>query len=211
MRTLRPRAPAGGPGKLSAAAGGLGTLNRAWLTLTGTGAAATVAFGLLVFVAILASLAIPRESVALRTGALQRVIAASPSADRTVVGTVGATSMGGNDTVQAADIAAVGASLQARLAAADVPVAGDSLVWAGVTTAYVPVSGAAQATGYGPPQLELTYRTALARYSHIVAGRLPASGVTGQQTVQVAVTSDTAARLGLRVGTRLKTGGFDSY
>jgi len=53
----------------------------------------------------------------------------------------------------------------------------------------------------------LTYRTALARYSHIVAGRLPAGGVAGQQTViQVAVTTDTAARLGLRVGTRLKAG-----
>ena len=70
MRTLRLRLRAG------------------WVTLTGTGAAATVAFGLLVFVAVLASLAIPRESVALRTGALQRVIAASPLADRTVVGTV---------------------------------------------------------------------------------------------------------------------------
>jgi putative ABC transport system permease protein len=200
MRTLR----------LRATAGGLGRLSRAWLALTGTGAAATVAFGLLVFVAVLASLAIPREGVALRTGALQRVIAASPPADRTIVGTVGATSMGGDDTVQAGDIAAVGASLQATLAAADVPVAGDSLVWAGVTTAYVPVSGAAQATGYGPPQLELAYRTALARYSHIVAGRLPAGGVAGPQTVvQVAVTTDTAAKLGLRVGTRLHAGAVE--
>ena len=92
-------------------------LRAAWVTLTGTGAAATVAFGLLVFVAVLASLAIPRESVALRTGALQRVIAASSPADRTVVGTVGVTSMGGDTTVQASDIAAVGASLRARLAA----------------------------------------------------------------------------------------------
>ncbi len=151
MRTLRRRLRAG------------------WVTLTGTGAAATVAFGLLVFVAVLASLAIPRESVALRTGALQRVIAASPLADRTVVGTVAVTSMGGD----ASAIAAVGASLRATLAAGDVPVARDSLLWAGLTTAYVPVSGTAQAAGYGPPQLELTYRTALARYSHIVAGRLP--------------------------------------
>ena len=174
------------------------------MTLTGTGAAATVAFGLLVFVAVLASLAIPRESVALRTGALQRVIAASSPADRTVVGTVAATSMGGD----ASAIAAVGASLRATLAAADVPVAGDSLLWAGLTTGYVPVSGTAQADGYGPPQLELTYRTALARYSHIVAGRLPVGGeAAGQQTVvQVAVTADTAARLGLRVGARLHAG-----
>jgi len=191
-----------------------GRLRAGWVTLTGTGAGATVAFGLLVFVAAAASLAIPRESVALRTGALQRVIAASPLADRTVVGTVAATSMGGD----ASAIAAVGASLRATLAAADVPVAGNSLLWAGLTTAYVPVSGIAQAAGYGPPQLELAYRTALARYSDIVAGRLPAGGEAGggeagggeaggQQTVvQVAVTADTAARLGLRVGSRLDAG-----
>jgi putative ABC transport system permease protein len=179
-------------------------LRTAWVTLTGTGAAATVAFGLLVFVAILASLAIPRESVALRNGALQRVIAVSSPADRTVVGTAPVTSVGGD----ASDIAAVGAALGARLAARDVPVTGDSPVWAGLTTAYVPVSGAAPAIGYGPPQLELTYRTALARYSHIVAGRLPAgTGAAGQQNVvQVAVTTETAARLGLRVGARLHTG-----
>jgi len=184
-------------------------LRAGWVALTGTGAAATVAFGLLVFVAAAASLAIPRESVALRTGALQRVIAASPLADRTVVGTVAATSMGGD----ARAIAAVGASLRATLVAGDVPVAGNSLLWAGLTTAYVPVSGTAQAAGYGPPQLEFSYRTALARYSRIVAGRLPGGGgaaggaAAGQRTVvQVAVTADTAARLGLRVGSRLDAG-----
>ena len=86
--------------------------------------------------------------------------------------------------------------------------AGNSLLWAGLTTAYVPVSGTAQAAGYGPPQLELAYRTALARYSHIVAGRLPAGGeAAGLRTVvQVAVTTGTAARLGLRVGARLDAG-----
>jgi putative ABC transport system permease protein len=183
-------------------------LRTGWVTLTGTGAAATVAFGLLVFVAVLASLAIPRESVALRTGALQRVIAASPPADRTVVGTASATSMEGDSGVQARNIAAVGAALRATLAAGDVPVAGDSLLWAGLTTAYVPVSGTAQATGYGPAQLELAYRTALTRYSHIIAGRLPAGGsAAGPRTVvQVAVTTGTAARLGLRVGSRLDAG-----
>ena len=61
------------------------------MTLTGTGAAASVAFGLLVFAAVLASLAIPRESTGLRTAALQHMIASSPPGDRTVVGTIGLT------------------------------------------------------------------------------------------------------------------------
>ena len=40
-------------------------LRAGWVTLTGTGAAASVAFGLLVFASVLASLAIPRAGVAL--------------------------------------------------------------------------------------------------------------------------------------------------
>jgi len=184
-------------------------LPAAWVTLTGTAAAASVAFGLLVFVSVLASLAIPRESVALRAGALQRVIAASQPRDRTVIGIVGETAMAnGGLPVSAADIAAAGASLRARLAARGVPLAGDPPGWASLTTEYVPVTGAAQAAGYALPQLEVIYRTALARYSKIVAGRLPAGGsLAGQRTVvQVAVTTATAARFGLRVGSRLNAG-----
>ena len=91
----------------------------AWVTLTGTGAAASVAFALLVFVSVLASLAIPRESVGLTTRALQRVIAASQADDRTIIGTVGETDLTDQkNEVVATDIAAVGASLRARLAAA---------------------------------------------------------------------------------------------
>ena len=179
------------------------------MTLTGTGAAASVAFGLLVFASVLASLAIPRESVGLSNGALHRVIAASRPADRTVIGTVPETSLTDEiGEVQATDIAAVGASLRARLAAGGVLVASDPPAWAGLTTGYVPVSGAARAAGDGPPQFEMTYRTELARYSQIVAGRLPVSGSEPgkQAVVQAAVTTATAARFGLRVGARLTAG-----
>ncbi len=201
MRTLRLR--------LRAAAGGPGKLSTAWVTLTGTGAAASVAFGLLVFVSILASLAIPRESAGLSTGALQRVIAGSRSADRIVIGTVAETSLSDETgQVQAADIAAVGASLRARLAAGGLVVAGDPPAWASLTTEYVPVSGAAQAAGTGQPQFEMTYRTELTRYSKLVAGRLPATGSEPGKlaVVQAAVTTTTAARFGLKVGDRLNAG-----
>jgi hypothetical protein len=152
-------------------------LRAAWLTLTGTGAAASVAFGLLVFVSVLASLVIPRESVALRNEALQRVIAASQPADRTVIGVATQTSMAnGVEPVLASEVAAAGASLRARLAADGVPLGGNPPAWEGLSTGYVPVTGAAQAAGSGPPQVKMIYRTALAGYSHIVAGRLPAGG-----------------------------------
>jgi hypothetical protein len=184
-------------------------LRAAWVTLTGTGAAASVAFGLLVFASVLASLAIPRESVGLSNGALQRVITASQPVDRTVIGTVDETSLTDQyGHVVATDIAAVGASLQARLAAGGLRVASDPSAWASLTTGYVPVTAAAQAAGYGTPQFEMTYRSALARYSHIVAGRLPVGGSLAphQAVVQAAVTTATAARFGLRVGARLNAG-----
>jgi putative ABC transport system permease protein len=184
-------------------------LRAAWVTLTGTGAAASVAFGLLVFASVLASLAIPRENVELSNGALQRVIAASRPVDRTVIGTVPETSMTPEvGQVQASDIAAVGASLRARLAAGGMPVASDPPAWASLTTEFVPVSGTDRATGDGPPQFEMTYRTELAHYSQIVAGRLPSGGsAPGEQIVlQAAVTTTTAARFGLGVGTRLNAG-----
>jgi putative ABC transport system permease protein len=184
-------------------------LRAAWVTLTGTGAATSVAFGLLVFASVLASLAIPRESVGLSNGALQRVIAASQPSDRTVIGTAPETSVnGGIGQVQAADIATLGASLRARLAAGGMPIADDPPAWESLTTGFVPVTGAARTAGDGPPQFEMTYRTELARYSQIVAGRLPVGGSeSGQRAVvQAAVTTTTAARFGLRVGARLNAG-----
>ncbi|HEU5390093.1 MAG TPA: FtsX-like permease family protein [Streptosporangiaceae bacterium] len=189
-------------------------LRAAWMTLTGTGAAASVAFGLLVFVSVLASVAIPRESAELRSGALHRVIAASQPSDRTVVATVNELALtGGSGQLQAADIAAASARLRARLAAGGLPVASDPPAWASLTTGSVPVTGAAPAAGYGPPQVKMIYRSALARYSRVVAGRLPAgasaAGATTpgiQAVVQVAVTAATAARFGLRPGSRLRAG-----
>jgi putative ABC transport system permease protein len=201
MRTLwsRPCATAGGPGKF----------HTAWVTLTGTGAAASVAFGLLVFASVLASLAIPRESVGLSNGALQRVIATSPPGDRTVIGTAPETSISNEvGQVEATDITGVGASLRAQLGAGGMPVASDPPAWASLTTEFVPASGAARAAGDGPPQFEMTYRTELAHYSQIVAGRLPAGGsAPGEQIVlQAAVTTATAAKFGLGIGSRLSAG-----
>jgi putative ABC transport system permease protein len=183
-------------------------LRAAWVTLTGTGAVASVAFGLLVFVSLLASLAIPRESVGLRNGAVRQVIAASQLSDRTIIGTEGEALMpDAKGWVLARDIASVGALFQARLAAGGVAVASDPVAWAGLTTGYVPVSGTAQATGNGQPQLQLNYRTALGRYSQVAAGRLPAGLVAGRRdVVEAAVTTTIAAKFGLRIGSRLTAG-----
>jgi putative ABC transport system permease protein len=182
-------------------------LRAAWVTLTGTGAAASVAFGLLVFATVLASLAIPRESTGLRNAALQRVIATAQPGDLAVTATAVMINPVTNGPMQvlAPDVAAAGASLRSRLAADGVPIAGDPPAWASLATGYAQVAGAARPAGYGPPQFQLTYRTALPRYSHVVAGRLPAGGAAGG-VVQAVVTTATAARFGLRAGSRLHAG-----
>jgi putative ABC transport system permease protein len=181
-------------------------LGTGWVTLTGTGAAASIAFGLLVFASVLASLAIPRESAGLRTGALQRVIAASQPGDWAVTGTavMESTVTGVPIEASATDMATAGASLRSQLAAAGMPIASGPPAWSGLAASDVQVTGAARAAGYGQPQFDLVYRTALARYGRVVAGRLPAGGSAG--VVQVAATAATAARFGLRVGTRLNAG-----
>jgi putative ABC transport system permease protein len=185
-------------------------LRAAWVALTGTGAVASAAFGVLVFAAVLASLAIPRESVGLSNEALQRVIAASPRSDQTVTATAVMVSTLTQEPIQvsATDIAAASASLRSRLSAAGVPAASSPPPWSSLTTDDIQVTGTARGAGYGTPRFDMTYRTAMARYSRIVAGRFPANGlVTGSQSVvQAVVTTSTAARFGLRVGTRLNAG-----
>ena len=176
-------------------------LRAAWMTLTGTGAAASVAFGLLVFVAVLASLAIPRESTSLRTGALRQMVAAAPANDKFVLGTIGLTQTFGQQL--APEIAGLGARLRKQLAAYGLPIASDPPAWFALTSGYAPVTGAAPGAGRAKSQFEVTYRSALARYSHLVAGRLPSSA-TGQ--VEGVVTTATAARFGLRPGVRLTMG-----
>jgi putative ABC transport system permease protein len=181
----------------------------AWVLLTGTGAAASIAFGLLVFAAVLASLAIPREGEALRTQALQRTLAASPPGDKTVIGTTGLTGLlAASQYSPAKEIGAVRAALASRLASGGVPLASGQPAWSGLTSGYTPVAGAPAAAGGGRAKLEVMYRSALAHYCRVVTGHLPVgtSIASGHQIVQVAVTQPTAARFGLHVGSRLAAG-----
>jgi putative ABC transport system permease protein len=179
-----------------------------WVMLTGTGAAASIAFGLLVFASVFACLVIPRENVALRTGSLQRALAASPPSDKAVVGTVGLTQLAASARMSPADLASFTGQLASQLTARGVPLASEPPAWAGVSTGYAPVTGAAAAAGGSQAQMDVIFRSALGSYSRVVSGRLPAaaSRAGGHQIVPVAVTAATAARFGLRVGSGLGVG-----
>jgi putative ABC transport system permease protein len=182
-----------------------------WRPLTGTGAAAAVGLGLLVFTCVFLAVAAPRESLALRTGALRHAVTTAPPLTTDVAATVDYTdiSVGFGGPLSAQDFAAVGTVLAANLASFGLPLAGPAEDLSGFSTGFFVVTGGPSALYDGgmPPQLKLLYYANLRRYARLTAGRLPSGAqVTSHGTVfQIAVTSATAARFGLRPGSRIGT------
>jgi putative ABC transport system permease protein len=181
-----------------------------WTQLTGTGASASLGLALLVCGCVFICVAAPRASLHNRTAALQHQLAKMPAAERTIYGTVSyddfETADGGQIGVR--DIEAASAELSANLAKARLPLAPARTGWSGLTTSLLPVIGAARSAYPSPrrPVLEIVYRNALPRYSRLVAGRLPTAATVsaGRLTFQSAITTATAARFGLRVGSQLR-------
>ena len=179
-----------------------------WAGLTGTGEAASLGLGLLVLICVFVAVAMPRASLGMRTRALQRTLAATPPVERSMLADASLSNFtaGLTGPLSAADISGAGAQLARHLAAAHLPLAAPRLAWSGLTTSYNPVSGVGRAavSAGTPPRVELAYRDALGRNMRMVAGRLPARSFTARNGVvfEVAVTSATAARFGLRVGSR---------
>jgi putative ABC transport system permease protein len=179
----------------------------AWAGITGTATAASLGLALLVLGTVLISVALPRASLSQRTVALRQTVAAQPATSTAVVGNLSYTTFDvgfGGVPFAAADLTTARDQLAADLAGDGLPVAPP--FWSGLTEAYAVVTGAGPRTLSAlPPQMEVLYRDQLTRYSRLVAGRLPGPGLTshGQVVLRVAVTRATAARYGLRPGSRL--------
>jgi len=181
---------------------------RAWIAITGTATAASLGLALLVFTAVFISVAIPRASLGQRTQALQRVVTAAPAASTAVLGDLSYTTFDVNFKERpfaAGQLAATRAELAAGLAGRGLPL-GTAPAWSGLASGPAVVTGAApRATAALPPQMEILYRDRLNRYDRLIAGRLPQRGRVshGQVILQITVTGATAARFGLRPGSRL--------
>ncbi|MGH3400039.1 MAG: ABC transporter permease, partial [Streptosporangiaceae bacterium] len=180
-------------------------MRRAWREIAGTGTAAGISLALLVAISVFVAVAGARASQTVPTRALRAGLARLAPVDKTVLGTLDFDQAGtqGNP-VQGSDLAALRSELNTSLTRAALPLAARQSDWSGLTTAYSPVTAGAR-RGYvagTPPQLELLYRDALAHYAGHLTGRLPtASHVKdGKAFFQVAVTTGTASRLGLKVG-----------
>jgi putative ABC transport system permease protein len=183
-------------------------VRRAWREIAGTGTAAGISLALLVAVSVFVAVAGARASQTVPTRALRAGLARLAPVDKTVLGTLDLDLAGTNGSpVQGSDLALLRSQLTTSLTRAALPLAARQSDWSGLTTAYSPVTAGAR-RGYvagTPPQLEVLYRDSLAHYARHLTGRLPTAShaQNGKEFFQVAVTSGTASRLGLKVGSRL--------
>ena len=190
--------------------------NRIGAGAAGAGAAASAALGLLVLATVFIAVTLPRANLGYRTHVLQQAFRAVSATQRSLLADADVTGLTQSDystariSLGVRQVGLNGNSIAARLRRAGLPLA-PAAQWAGVTATAGPLSGAPlPAPGtMAPPQLELIYRTRLDHNARLVAGSLPArsAGKGDAATFQVAVTAATAARLGLRVGSRLSAAG----
>jgi putative ABC transport system permease protein len=184
-----------------------------WQVLAGTGGATAAGLGVLVLVCVFLAVSAPRQSLGLRTRALHQALAAAGPARGSVAASIDYTafSAGLHGAVDAHALAVARDEIAANLTRVRLPLTRGGAGWSGLSSGSMPVTGAArQLYGGGvSPQLEVLFRGQLGRYARLAAGRLPASAQpAGNGAVfQIAVTSATAARFGLRPGSRIGTGG----
>jgi len=206
------RRPAAHAGRRSPRAGLRSRARAAWPAVTGTGAAASATLGLLVLICTFVAVSVPRASLGYRTAVLQRAFAAVPTTQKTVLADSDLSGLG-EPPLSPAQLEAARVQLAAGLHRDGLPLAAPTgrWQWSGLATGSSVLLGAtAPALRHlGPPQLELLYRSTLASQSTVVAGSLPTKVEQDARsaTFQVAVTTATAARLGVRVGSRLRTAG----
>jgi putative ABC transport system permease protein len=190
-----------------------GLISRAragWPAVTGTGAAASATLALLVLVCAFVAVAVPRASLGYRTAVLQRAFQAADEAQQAVLADGDLSGQNG-PPLSVAQLAAGQAGFAAGLRQDGLPLGAPRAQWSGLASASSLLSGAT-APGLrhmAQPQLELLYRSTLPSQSALVAGTMPASVQQhgSSATFGVAVTQATAARLGLRIGSLLRTAG----
>jgi len=180
--------------------------------VAGSAVGSTQALALLVFACVFGALAGPALGLRTQTEALQQQLASQPRITRALqadasweafTGQLGS----GATVLTDPQLASATTALARGFAAAGLPTGTGAQAgnWAGLATnAFTVASGAAPSAYAGsvPPRMEVLYRDQLARYTRVVAGRYTAAPAPGG-AVPVAVTTQTAARFGIRPGSRL--------
>ena len=186
-----------------------GHRGRGWVA--GAAAGGTLALSLLVCGCVFAAMAGPAVSLHLRTQALQQALSRlGPLGTAIEVDTSWNTfseAFTGQPILTEDDLSTATSALAGGFAAS-VPLAPGS--WASLTTTVHQVtSGTTRVPAGYTPELEVTYREQLTSSVRVIAGQLSAAAVP-PGVLGVAVTQQTAARYGLRPGSRLKLSGLSN-
>jgi putative ABC transport system permease protein len=193
-----------------------------------------VALGLLTLCAVFAATAGVREALVTRSQALRQVLAAAPANSRTIVAAgnwqavstaLESASLGGAavSNLTAGQVTEISGQLRADFGHGAVSLAPASTDWASMTTGANLAQSALPAVGSTQVRLQLTERQPLSQYMRLVAGHFPAAPpaptVSKSRSplqffangnprfyprLQVVVTKETAARFGLRVGSKVQ-------
>ena len=193
-----------------------------------------VALGLLTLCAVLAATAGVREALVTRTQALRQVLAAAPASSRTIVAAgnwqavstaLESASLGGAavSNLTTGQITEISGQLRDDFGHGAVSLAPASTDWASMTTGANLAQSALPAVGSTQVRLQLTERQPLSQYMRLVTGHFPAAppapavsktrsplpflgngNLRFYPQLQVVVTKQTAARFGLRVGSRVQ-------
>ena len=190
----------------------------------------TVWLALLALCVTFAATAGVREALATRTSALRQTLAAAPALSSAI--DVTGTAQGIRTALatpadaytpelterQAAEIAA---QLHGDLNQGAVPLAPGSADWSALDTQALSLTPAPPGAGGIPVKLEIAYRQPLRQHVRLVAGAFPAAPVPASASgslpgsapfypvMQVLASRQTAARFGLKVGSRLELPGPD--
>jgi putative ABC transport system permease protein len=177
-------------------------------SVTGTGAAASIALGLLVLVCVFVAVSVPRASLGYRTQVLQRTFRSASPAQTTVLADADISGLG-TSYLSALQLSVVQGNVAAGLRRDGLPLAPVAAQWSGLITTSNAVSGAQAPNTGAPPQMELLYRGGLGHNATLVKGTLPdqVTAHTRYGIFKVAVTTATAAKFRLRVGSQLRTAG----
>jgi putative ABC transport system permease protein len=189
--------------------------------LTGVGAAATLAFAVLVFGCVLAATAGPREALYIRTHALQQALAPVPPLGRAItVSTTWSQFMGSvNEPLTVfsdGQLSNLETQFNRDFSNGVLHLAPVSADWVAMTTGEQSVTSALSgitlppAINY-PVQMQLSYRLPLAGHVRVLAGSLSAPAAKAAKhnfsfypTINVAVTRQTADKFGLQVGSAVQ-------
>jgi len=186
--------------------------------VTGMGSAGSLALALLAGGCVLAAVAGPRQAQATTARALQQTMNALPPAGKIIVVSsslarleaVYETATGYTYSLTGNDADAVTAGLRRDFGTGPLRLAPRSADWLGLTPDLYNVLSAPPSLGGLSARLEVAYRSPLAGHVRLVAGGMPDTApqptVAGTRVIydlQVVVTPQTAARFGLRVGSRV--------